>query len=355
MKTIHQITAGFRRGDAISEEAWLLRDIFRKNGCMSRLFSDRSSISEDLLNEVADVSELVNIVQPSDVVVLHLSIGSRVNQVFAKLPSKKVIIYHNITPSIYFQHLNPTIAQVLSEGRKQVAALAGVADVNLAVSAYNARELEECGYKNVKVHPLVIDASFGEGKVDLPFFSSLKKDGFKNILFVGRVAPNKRHDKLLEVFSYYQHYIEPKSRLIIAGSIAGNNMYKALLLGSVYTLELKNVYFTEFLPQEELNSCYKAADAFLCVSDHEGFCAPLLEAMSWQIPVCAMANAAIPETMDGAGVLFNDASSAEIAEALNEVITNQPLREKIIEKQNERLARFRNRDIWSEFIGLIGE
>lgn len=355
MKVIHQITAGFRRGDAISEEALLLREVFRNNGCTSELFCDGATIADNMRNEVAEISKLPTIVQPEDVAILHLSIGSRVNQVFSSLPCKKVILYHNVTPSQYLERLNPPMAQILEDGRKQVAALANVADVNLADSAYNARELEEMGYKNVKVLPLVIDASFGEGPIDGAMYSLLKDDGCKNILFVGRVVPNKRHDKLLEAFSYYQHYVEPRSRLIIAGSSVGQEAYKSLLLGSVHTLELQRVYFTEFISSAELNACYKAADAFLCLSDHEGFCAPLLEAMSWQIPVCAMARAAVPETMDGAGVLFNDASPAEIAEALNEVIINQPLREKIIVKQNERLARFRNRDVWTEFVGLLGE
>lgn len=352
---IHQITAGFRRGDAISDEAMLLRSIFRSNGCVSNIYCDPSTIADNVRSEGMDIQMLCKEVKPSDYVILHLSIGSVVNSVFASLNCKKVILYHNVTPPEFFTRLNPNLAQRLADGRRQVASLAGVAEINLADSAYNAAELKEMGYTGeINVLPLVIDASFGVGSpIDNGMYHRLKDDGRTNILFVGRVAPNKRHDKLIEVFSYYQHYINPKSRLIIAGSANSLEGYKALLMGAVYSLELKNVYFTDFISSTELNACYAASDLFLCMSDHEGFCAPLIEAMSWNLPVCASAKAAVPETMDGSGVLFKDASSAEIAETINEVLTNAELKNSILKKQSERLHRFRNRDVWSEICRLL--
>ncbi len=358
MARIYQLVAGFRYGDAISDEALLLRSAARSHDFCSEIYCDPATIAPDAAGDACDAGLLPGIVRPDDVVLLHLSIGSPVNSLFTQLVCRKVILYHNVTPPAFFARLNPPIAQRLGNGLVQVEALAGSADVYLADSSYNAGELESMGYPpGVKVFPLVVDAKrFGpeNSPVDEGVRRSFRDDGCVNILFVGRVAPNKRHDKLIEVFSFFQHYVEPRSRLIIAGTTNGLEAYKSLLLGSVHAHELKRVVFTDFLLTPKLNACYAASDAFLCMSDHEGFCAPLLEAMAWNMPVFANSMAAVPETMDGAGVLFDGASSAEIAETIGRVLSDKSLKEAVLEKQNLRLQKYRNRDVWKEFCSLVG-
>jgi glycosyltransferase involved in cell wall biosynthesis len=245
------------------------------------------------------------------------------------------------------------MAAVLDEGRRQVAALAGAAQINLAVSDYNAGELRALGYRDVRVLPLVTDGRFGSGPVDPAMRTRLSDDGCFNVLFVGRVVPNKRHDKLLQVFHHFQHNVEPRSRLVIAGSSSGQEAYKSLLLGSVHTLELRRVLMTEFISAAELNACYATASAFVCMSEHEGFCAPLLEAMAWDVPVFADAQAAIPETLAGAGVLFHGADPATIAETIGQVARDPALRAAVLAKQRERLDAYRRRDVWAELQALL--
>ena len=373
---IHQLVAGFRAGDAISTEAEALDAVFRANGCESTIWCLPRNTAEDSLGKVRDIASLPAAVKPDDIAILHLSIASPANDIFRALNCRKAIIYHNVTPARFFERCNTAFAKVLDDGRRAVADLAAAADINLADSAFNAAELAEMGYANPRVFPLVIDADFG-GAVDTPTRAALTEGDILNILFVGRVVPNKRHDRILEVFSRL-HAIEPRSRLIIAGSASGNETYKVMLQSFAKELGLRvsafgtrsqtrmanasasaagadfaPVVFTGFLKPSELNACYASASAFLCMSDHEGFCAPLLEAMHWNVPVFADAQAAVPETLDGAGVLFDGADSAEIAETMLRILRDPALRDAIIAAQRARLARFDDRDIWTEISRLL--
>lgn len=354
MGTLHQLVAGFRLGDAISNEAVLVRDLCAAHGVPSAIWCPASNAAPDDRALTRDVESLPAAVRPDDVALLHLSIGSRCNELFPALPCRRVILYHNVTPPRFFERLNPSTAQILADGLDAVRRLAA-ADADVwADSAFNASELRAMGYKDPKVFPLLLDENFGAGAVHAGMLETLRRAPLTNLLFVGRLAPNKRHDRLLAVFSAYQRYVNPASRLVIVGGSGGAEVYKALLLGSIYTYVLKNVLFTEFVDAPKLAACYKAADAFVCMSDHEGFCAPLLEAMAWRVPVFANAAGAVPETLDGAGVLFRPDDPPEaIAETIGRVLSDPALKEAVLRKQDERLARFRARDAWAELRTML--
>ena len=354
MKKIHQLVAGFRVGDAICEEALLLRRLFREHGFESHIYCEASAIHPDSVGDAYDMDELALNVGADDWVILHFSIGSRVNLLFATLSCRRCLLYHNVTPPGYFSHLDPALAGRLALGREQAVLLRGAAELNLAVSAYNADELRSMGYEDVKVFPLVVDFDVRRGNADAGMQQRLQRDGLLNLLFVGRVVPNKRHDRLITLFHYFQKHVEPRSRLIIAGSSLGAEAYKILLLGQVASLGLERVMFTEFLSDAELNACYASADAFVCLSDHEGFCAPLLEAMIWEIPIFAKAAAAVPETLGGAGVMFDGDSLAVMAETMGRVLNDPGLSAAVIARQRERLSQFSQRDVWGEVCALFG-
>jgi glycosyltransferase involved in cell wall biosynthesis len=204
--------------------------------------------------------------------------------------------------------------------------------------------MENVGYKDVKVLPLIIPM---ERRRIPPDRSIVKKfrDGLTNILFVGRCAPNKRIEDLLTCFYYFQKYVEPDSRLIYVGSFAGTERYYYLLIAQARAMELQQrVNFMGCVPDAELNSYYSCADVFLSMSEHEGFCAPLLEAMSYNIPVMAYAAGAVPETMDGSGILFEEKQFELIAEMIGEVVHNLPLRRSILNRQTERLLKYQKQE-----------
>jgi len=344
---LHQLVAGYSQGDAISNEARRLRRLFQSWGLASEIFCERQRILPQLRRDARDAATAAQVIQPGDIALLHLSIGSPVNEIFRQLNCRKALRYHNITPPEYFQDFFEPVARQLRAGREQLQALAGAAEINLAVSEFNAVELRAAGYSVVGVLPLVLDFAQLCGA---PSAATRAKydDGRVNILFVGRGVPNKRIEDLLATFYYFQRYVEPRSRLIHAGSYAGLERYEALIFTRTRELQLAHVELTGSLPQAELNGCYQSAHAFLCMSEHEGFCIPLIEAMVNSVPVLAYAAGAVPETLAGAGVLFREKRFDLIAEMLGKLVHDDHFRVAVLAKQHERLKAYEQRDLEAE-------
>jgi glycosyltransferase involved in cell wall biosynthesis len=346
-RAIHQLVAGYAVSDAISNEARVLRALFRSWGYDSEIFCDPRSVFLTLREESRAADRLAAAVRPGDVVILHLSIGSAVNDLFAVLPCRRAMIYHNMTPPDWFQGINETIAGDLAWGRKQSAALAGSASVVMAVSRFNAAELEAQGYGPARIMPLLLDFSLIRSPPDRAVLRELD-DGRKNILFVGRCAPNKKIEDIINAFYYFQKFVEPESRLILVGSYTGLEKYYVLLRARVQELGLQNVMFIGAAPQATLSACYASADLFLCMSEHEGFCIPLLESMAHNAPILAYAAAAVPETLDGAGVLFREKRWDLVAEMMGCLVNDQAMRKAVLAKQQQRLVRYERLNLENE-------
>lgn len=347
---IFQLVAGFSRGDAISKAALLLRRVFRSWGCPSEIACDGKAILADLREEAWTLERCAAEAGPGDLVLLHLAIGSPANALFAELPARKAILYHNITPPEFFAGLEQT--RLLEEGRRQAAQLAGAAEVALAVSRFNAADLEQMGYRDVRVFPFPMDLDELRAP---PNRATLAKygDGLVNVLFVGRCVPNKRIEDVLASFYYFQRYVEPRSRLIHVGSYAGTEQYHAMLLACAHDLALENADMIGAVPQDELNAVYRCADVFLCMSEHEGFCTPLIECMLHDVPILAYAAGAVPETLDGAGILFREKNHDAVAEMMGRLVGDEPFRAAVLNGQRERLKRYAGRDLSGELRGHL--
>ena len=347
MAAIHQLVAGFANGDAISNEARVLRRVFRGWGCASEIFCETRRILPELRSEARDLALLAAALRPGDVVLLHLSIGSAANELFRQLPCRKALLYHNITPPNYFRGVQEQLAHQLALGRAQARALAGTAEVNLADSAFNAAELATLGYRGAAVFPLFLDFERLRAAPSRAMAAKFD-DGLVNILFVGRGAPNKCIDDLLAAFHYFQRYVLPDSRLIHVGSYTGLETYEGLMRTRICRLALSNVELTGALPQPALNACYRSAHVFLSMSEHEGFGIPLLEALVHDVPVLAYAAGAVPETLAGAGVLFREKRFDLVAEMLGRLARDAALRAAVLARQRERLQLFEHRDLAAE-------
>lgn len=347
MAAIHQLTAGFSTGDAISNEARRMRDLFRQWGHASEIYCETRRILPELRGEVRDLRQAFAEIRPDDIALLHLSIGSDANDVYASLRCRKAVVYHNITPAEYFRGIQEQIARTLERGREQAPRLAAITEVTMSCSAWSARELREWGFRDPKVLPLLLD--FGAIRT-APDRATLRKygDGRTNVLFVGRGAPNKRIEDALAAFYYLQRYVDRDARFIHVGSFAGTERYQALLYAFLRDLRLSGAELFGTAPQPVLSALFRTAAVFLCLSDHEGFCIPLIEAMANDVPVVAYAAAAVPETMDGAGVLFREKRYDWIAETIGELARNAALREGVLRRQRERIARYEARDLGAE-------
>jgi glycosyltransferase involved in cell wall biosynthesis len=213
-------------------------------------------------------------------------------------------------------------------------------DIVLADSGFNARELREFGFRESFVFPLYVDFAKYERPINA-FLHRLFRDGRTNILFVGRVAPNKRIEDLIKVTFYYKKFITPLVRLIVVGKTSALPVYYHALvkLADDFLLSPEEICFTGHLPDDEMFAIYRAADIFLSLSEHEGFCLPLVESMIFDLPIIAYDSTAVPDTLDGAGVLIREKRAERVAELLDIVVRNEDFRENIIRGQRERLVK----------------
>lgn len=343
MAAIHQFLAGYAFGDAISNHARSLRDIFRAWGYESLIYSKSAHIHPALYRDSKPLGTFV--AEPDDIVILHLSIGGELNHQFRDLKCRKAIIYHNVTPHTFFLGVAEEIAHQLKLGREEVAMLAGAADVNMAVSQFNASELVELGYEDVKVVPLVLDLErLSQGKPDKAMLKDFKEPK-TTIGFIGRVAPNKCIEDLMHAFYYYKTYVNPNSRFILAGSYGATMIYKQVLEMFRNKLDLEDFHILGSVTEDQLRTVYQLSEVFLCMSEHEGVCIPLLEAMQSGTPVLAYAAAAIPETMDGAGVIVREKNWPAIAKMIQKMVEPGPFREGLIAGQHSRLERYRDQNL----------
>ena len=342
--------AGFADGDAISNAAQDIRDVLRKWGVASDIYADTRHVSPSVRGECRDLADYRG--GAGDVVLHHYSIGSPALDAFAASPSKKVLLYHNITPAEYFDGFDDAVAAQLRAARDGLKAVGQKVDAAWAVSEFNALELRGLGIKNVRVFPL----TFSPRQLDLPPDPDVLKafaTKLTTILYVGRVAPNKRLEALIEAYYWYSKTVNPYSRLVIVGSERSCPRYFAMLRMLVGDFDLPNVCFEGFASPAGLPAYYRSADLFVTTSEHEGYCLPLVEAMYAGVPVVAPRRGGMPEAMGGAGVLYEDLQPAELAGLMDRVIRDRALRSEILESQRKRLEEIKRRDIEGELKLLL--
>ncbi|MGK7346125.1 MAG: glycosyltransferase [Candidatus Nitrospinota bacterium M3_3B_026] len=329
---IHQMLPNYWYGDAIGNQVTEIQRLLREWGHESEIFAD---VIHDRL-EARDCRDFERERGDDPWVIYHYSTGSPVNEYALERVEKLILVYHNITPVEFFEGYDETAARNSREGRRLLPKFARKAKLAIAVSPYNEQELSSLGFSNTAVVPLILRFDNLTPSGNDPF-----GDGKFNILFVGRVAPNKAHADLLKVFHFYRNYINKDSRLVIAGGFDAGGRYYRGLRRLVDLLDLPDVVFTGAVSGRELADYFASASAFLCLSRHEGFCVPLLEAMRFRVPVAALSVSGVRRTMEGAGAVFGpETRPNEIAELLEIIRTDGAVRGRMIESQLDRLDDF---------------
>ena len=345
---IHQILPTISPGDAIGNEAQEIKRVLNEWGYKSEIYAQNihPKINAKKYTEYKKVSSKENIL------IFHFSIGSEVSEFVKKLPDKKIMIYHNITPPEYFCGVNETLVNLLENGKKELRSLVDHIDLAVGVSEYNRLELQEMGFKNTDVLPIIIN--FHEYSSPNKKLLSKYDDDFVNLLFVGRVTPHKRQEDIIKVFYYYK-LINPKSRLFLAGSYEGCEIYSDYLKKLIQDLNLKDVHLLGKISFNDLISYYKLADFFICMSEHEGFCVPILESMYFEVPIIAYKSTAIPFTLEDTGILVKEKNYCEIAEMVNVLIEDEELRSTLVKKQKDRLENFKREKIISQLESILSK
>ncbi|MCU0240890.1 MAG: glycosyltransferase family 4 protein [Vicinamibacteria bacterium] len=335
---VHQLLAALSYGDAIGNEALAIQKYLRAAGLGSDIFCEH--VHPRVAHCARPLWEYKEVSGPETVCLFHFSIGSAAGPLLYHAHDRVVIIYHNITPAHFFLGFHPHLAGLCYNGRRELAAFAPRAELALGDSEFNRQELVEAGYQRTGVLPIVLDPT-RYALEPSPVIARLYGDRRTNILFVGRIIPNKRIDDLIRVFAVYQRYIEADSRLLLVGDYRGHERYFARLTEMVDQLRLRDVVFTGHVDDSDLLSYYRAADVFLCLSEHEGYCVPLVEAMLLGVPIVAYDAGAVRDTLRGGGVLLKDKSPELVAELLGSVVSEPPLRQAILATQARAVAELR--------------
>lgn len=277
--------------------------------------------------------------RPDDVVVYQMAMGDDMADAVTTLPGRLVVNHHNLTPPHFFDRWEPALAAGLARGEAQLASLATRAELALAVSAFNAEGCVRAGYRNVEVAPFLADLA-GMRAVDKGHALHLRatKRG-TDWLFVGRLCPNKAQHDLIVAFAAYRRAFDPAARLHLVGG-ATPASYRSALEKLVADLDLEDAAtLTGPVPASVLSAHYEVADVFVSLSEHEGFCVPVLEAWHAGLPVVALAAAAVPETVGGAGLLLpTKRSPLFTAAAVARVVGDGQLRARLVEAGRRRLA-----------------
>ena len=338
---VHQVLATLGYGDAIGHEVLGIQRVLQDAGYDSEIFVETAD--RRLEHLTTDYRDMVGAIRPDDLVIHHFSIGSRASRTAYALPGRMALVYHNITPPEYFVGVHKDLVKLCFRGRRELTAYIARCELALGDSEYNRRELEALGFGNTGVLPVVPDFTH----LNLPpdtMTSDAFDDGWTNVMFVGRVIPNKKFEDVIRAFHVYRTRHNPRSRLLLVGSYGGFEKYLTMLHGLVARLGTPDVHFLGHVANEELTALYDVADLFLCASEHEGFCVPIIESFYKGVPVLAFAATAVPATMDGGGVLYETKDPFEIARVMAAVLDSMEIEDAVIASQDAALDRLLAKD-----------
>ena len=360
MKSIAICTPEISYGDAVSNDVFGMYNVLKDQNFNASIFAENILTSRDNVKNIGCISDFIK--KSDDLLIYHLSTEwLKGLDILSNLHCVKIIKYHNITPPDFFYNFSSDHVANCSGGLEQLRTIATL-DLEMCLndSLFNMNEMISAGVDILKCHVIPPFNNIKRIKELKPDFDVLKKynDGKVNILSVGRVAPNKGFEKLIEAFDFYHKYYNPKSRLIIVGNKQSPlSAYINYLFNKVNQLNLQDcVLFTGKVNDEELKSYYLVSKIFALTSYHEGFCVPLVEAMSMKIPIVVYNSTAVSDTVGNAGIVWEDLDTNLFASTFNEIIINEDAYFFLGEAGRRRyLNNFTNEIIGENFLSLVCE
>ena len=329
MARIAIVTSHVTTGAAVSSDVVGMRAVLERHGHDARVYAETSDLQVPRIWPVNEVNDFL--ADPADMLIYHHSIGwSPVLEMLKTVKCRTVVKYHNITPPIFFSGVSAWHEQKCREGQEQLQAIADEdCDLYLSDSDYNQQELLAIGVdesKSFVVPPFHEVEQLHAMEADLKTLDAYR-DGTTNVLTVSRVAPHKGHADLLKAFAAYHHACNRNSRLLIVGREEEAFVtYGARLRELIKFLSLEDaVIFAGEISDAAMRALYLLANVFVCTSEHEGFCLPLVEAMAAKVPAAAYDSAAISETLGGAGILLEDRNPEMMAESINALTNDEAM------------------------------
>jgi glycosyltransferase involved in cell wall biosynthesis len=289
-------------------------------------------------------------------VLFQLSTGSRMTPFLLDQDVPFGVYFHNITPPLFFERWEPGAAENLRTALAEMRRLAPMARFAIANSTSSRGDLDEAGFSPTAVCPVLLDPKELQGSANERLLARLRRetaDGGARWLFLGRAAPNKCQHDVIAAFAAYREVYDPKARLTLVGGRTSNVYYRSLELLADELGVGAAVELTDTISHEEKLACYRAADVFVCLSEHEGFKVPIVEAMHFGVPVVAFASCAVPETVADAGVLLEDKDPLVVATAVDRVLRDDGLRAELVAAGRKRADDFSLERTSAELLGLL--
>jgi L-malate glycosyltransferase len=338
---VHQFVPTLNPHDATGTHTLLLRDILRRAGWRSEIFAE--AIHDDLAGEAYKHWMYPDHATPGDVHIYQFSTSSAVAGFLAERTEPLIVDFHNFTGPEHFAGWEPHTEERAARAHDELVLLGGRAQLGLADSHFNERDLQQAGYRRTTVIPVLVEyARVGHGSAPdqrvAAELAALKGDGGTDILFVGRIVPSKAQHELVKALWAYRRLYDPAARLHLVGGTSSFEYLKALR-GFVQDLGLVGaVRITGEVSDAALAAYFAAADVYLSLSAHEGFGVPLIEAMEAGVPVVARAVGAVAETVGDAALLLPASDPSYVAAALRRVRTDETLRQDLIGAGRRRVS-----------------
>lgn len=335
LPVIHQFAIDITPGDGISNGMLLTRKLLRLAGLTSEIYC--ADIPAALQGDILPMSEY----RPgsADALLVHHGIGNPHEDWLRALPERKFMVFHNITPASLFPAGHP-ILPMLAHGWQQVDTWKDWLAGSIADSRQNLEELRKHGHDPAQLAeiPLLVDlqrlAPLAGARSDYPRPFTL--------LFVGRVMPHKNQQALIEAFACLVRQVGVPLQLNLVGGFTVPE-YRDQLQARIAELGLEGcVCLTGKVDEARLAAHYRNSDLFVCLSRHEGFGMPLIEAMAHDLPVLAYNAPAsnIQHTLAGAGLILDSDEPHEVAAAIAQLMENPALRQYLRRQGRARLAEF---------------
>jgi glycosyltransferase involved in cell wall biosynthesis len=350
---VHQFVPALLPRDATGDHTLALRDTLRAAGWESDIYVEAAH--DELADEATYFERYPERAKAGDILLYQLSTASPVAEFLMGRPETLVLDYHNITPSTYYQGWEDHTGEKVALARSQMAALAPQATLGIADSSFNAAELRRMGCVDTAVVPIVVEHGAGGTGIDEGELARLRsRHGSATVLlFVGRFSPNKAQHHLVEVLWLYRRWYDPDARLHLVGPSV-TAAYVEAVFGFAEELGLSRVvHHGEDLSDAGLAAWYADADVFVCLSEHEGFCIPLLEAMGSGLPIVAFAAGAVPETLGGAGLLLDTKRPSVVASAVDRIRRDASLAERLVAAGHRRRSAFSSPRTRARFVEVL--
>lgn len=352
MTAVHQFVATFEPG-AIGHHMIEAQRALRSAGFESEIFTEFWAPGwEDKARSFRDFGRSYP-ASSDDRVIYQFAIGSNVGDFFSDLPQTKILDYHNLTPPEFFVGWEPDVVPGIQWGRKQLSEMADCCEVGLADSAFNEAELQHFNYRKTAVAPIILnfdDLGMTPDAKRMGELKDSKQAGGIDILFVGRIAPNKCQHDLIKILAAYHDGYDREARLHIVGGWSAQRYKEALTDFAEAAGVASKCNIVQHASRAELMAYYQNADVYVSASEHEGFCVPLVEAMYHDVPIVAFASSAVPETLADAGILLDEKSPELFAAAIHRVVTDNELRKSLHKAAQRRLAEFAPQQTAQKFL-----